>query len=309
VFISSTYKDLISERQAAVEAILQAGHIPAGMELFSAGNESQKEVISRWIDESDVFMLILGGRYGTVEPKSGKSYVEIEYRHALLVEKPSFAIVIDEKALEEKVKCFGQDVLELENRDKYEKFRNFVLSKVSRFFSDVKDVKIAVLESLLEITRRYELSGWVSGREIPDFQNILQENAELRKEIYDLQKRIREYDSSPPELYGGYTFSEIKEILKSKKINPLESIFDLFIDNCKEFVIGIENPWGTQSPKSELFYRVAPHLITFGLLEKVSVPGSGYQRIQVSPLGLRFLARLEKESHETERESTNGVEE
>jgi len=59
VFISSTYKDLIPERQAAVEAILTARHIPAGMELFSAGNESQAEVVRRWIDESDVYMLML----------------------------------------------------------------------------------------------------------------------------------------------------------------------------------------------------------------------------------------------------------
>lgn len=34
IFISSTYQDLKEERQAAVEAILKAGHIPAGMELF-----------------------------------------------------------------------------------------------------------------------------------------------------------------------------------------------------------------------------------------------------------------------------------
>ena len=33
VFVSSTYSDLIEERQAAVQAILTAGHIPAGMEL------------------------------------------------------------------------------------------------------------------------------------------------------------------------------------------------------------------------------------------------------------------------------------
>ena len=54
VFISSTFADLREERQAAVEAILTAGHIPAGMELFTAGDESQMNVIKRWIDESDV---------------------------------------------------------------------------------------------------------------------------------------------------------------------------------------------------------------------------------------------------------------
>ena len=57
IFVSSTYTDLIEERQAAVEAILSAGHIPAGMELFSAGYESQMTVIDRWIDESDVYLL------------------------------------------------------------------------------------------------------------------------------------------------------------------------------------------------------------------------------------------------------------
>jgi len=60
VFVSSTYEDLREERQAAVEAILKAGHIPAGMELFTAGSKSQFEVIKHWIDELDVFMLILG---------------------------------------------------------------------------------------------------------------------------------------------------------------------------------------------------------------------------------------------------------
>ncbi|WP_427500748.1 DUF4062 domain-containing protein [Methylomonas sp. MED-D] len=77
VFVSSTYEDLKLERQAAVEAILVAGHIPAGMELFTAGDESQMEVIKQWIDESDVYLLILGGRYGSIEPASGKSYTHL----------------------------------------------------------------------------------------------------------------------------------------------------------------------------------------------------------------------------------------
>ncbi|MCB0521514.1 MAG: DUF4062 domain-containing protein [Saprospiraceae bacterium] len=54
VFVSSTYMDLVKERQVAVEAILQAGHIPAGMELFAAGDEEQWDVIKKWIKESDV---------------------------------------------------------------------------------------------------------------------------------------------------------------------------------------------------------------------------------------------------------------
>ena len=39
IFISSTYTDMLEERKATVQAVLNANHIPAGMELFKAGNE------------------------------------------------------------------------------------------------------------------------------------------------------------------------------------------------------------------------------------------------------------------------------
>jgi hypothetical protein len=47
VFVSSAYTDMLLERQAAVESILKAGHIPAGMELFTAGDQTQLQVIRR----------------------------------------------------------------------------------------------------------------------------------------------------------------------------------------------------------------------------------------------------------------------
>lgn len=72
VFVSSTWTDMILERQAAVEAILEAGHIPAGMELFSADNKKQFEVIKKWIRDSDVFILILGGDMEAGRTESGK---------------------------------------------------------------------------------------------------------------------------------------------------------------------------------------------------------------------------------------------
>ncbi|MCU4327902.1 DUF4062 domain-containing protein [Acinetobacter johnsonii] len=112
VFISSTFIDLKEERQAAVSAILKAGHIPAGMELFKAADKSQWEIIKRWIDESDVYMLILGGRYGSIDPQKGVSYTELEYDYAVETGKPLFAVVIEESALEEKVKKNGLDFLE-----------------------------------------------------------------------------------------------------------------------------------------------------------------------------------------------------
>lgn len=129
VFVSSTYSDLIPERQAAVEAILTAGHIPAGMELFTSGDESQMEVIKQWIDESDVFLLILGGRYGSIEPNTGKSYIHLEYEYALSKKKSLFACAIKEPVLEERVKHQGTKIIEREHPQKLKEFRELVLSQ------------------------------------------------------------------------------------------------------------------------------------------------------------------------------------
>ena len=118
VFISSTYKDLQDERQAAVEAVLSTNNIPAGMELFKAGNNSQWETIKRWINDSDVYMLILGGRYGSIEPTSKKSYTHLEYEYAISQNIPVFATVLSDNFLADKVKN-GQnadDIYEHDNK-------------------------------------------------------------------------------------------------------------------------------------------------------------------------------------------------
>ena len=102
VFISSTYRDLIEERQAAVEAVLQAGHFPVGMELFTADNQPQWNIIKKWIDESDVFLLIMGGRYGSLNEVAKKSYVHMEYEYAINQGIRVIAVVLSNDFLQNK---------------------------------------------------------------------------------------------------------------------------------------------------------------------------------------------------------------
>ena len=178
VFISSTYSDLIQERQAAVEAVLAAGHIPAGMELFAAADTTQMEVIRRWIDESDVFLLILGGRYGSIEPTSGKSYIHLEYEYALELGKALFAVVITEDHLEKKLKILGREAIELENVQKLKQFRNLVLSRMVRFWSDSRDIKLSILETMNLLNDREDLVGWIRGDEA-DVKGELKEDESI----------------------------------------------------------------------------------------------------------------------------------
>lgn len=58
IFISSTYLDLIEERQAVVEAVLNSNNIPAGMELLTQvvkpmGNNN---TMDQWIRCSDIIV-------------------------------------------------------------------------------------------------------------------------------------------------------------------------------------------------------------------------------------------------------------
>jgi len=222
VFISSTYTDLKEERQAAVEAILTAGHIPAGMELFAAGDESQMNVIKRWIDESDVYMLILGGRYGSIEPKSQKSYIQLEYEYALEKEKPLFAVVIEENHLEEKVKKYGTQIIEKEYPHKLKEFRDLICTKMVRFWNDAKDIKLAILETLSEFNKRPELVGWIPGSESINSGAIAEEIARLTRENTQLQKQLE--NSKEITRYGGLSFNEMFQLLKSKPVRDLSGM-------------------------------------------------------------------------------------
>lgn len=92
-FVSSTYKDLIEERQIAINSIMRLGHIPAGMELFTATGEEQFASIKPIIDESDYYVLILGGKYGTVIKSEKISYTEKEFDYAISTGKRIIALV------------------------------------------------------------------------------------------------------------------------------------------------------------------------------------------------------------------------
>jgi Domain of unknown function (DUF4062) len=218
VFVFSTYSDLKEERQAAVEAILSACHIPAGMELFAAGDESQMEVIRRWIDESDVFLLILGGRYGSVEPTSNKSYIELEYEYAQERGKPFFAVVIKNDYLKEKVKVYGADIIETDNAKELKAFRTRVLTKLVRFFSDPRDIKLAIHETLSDFSRRDELVGWIPGDQSVNSGAVAEEIARLGKENAMLRDRLSGMaDTSPT--FCGLTFENMCQMLSDEEIN------------------------------------------------------------------------------------------
>ncbi|MCX6898747.1 MAG: DUF4062 domain-containing protein [Verrucomicrobia bacterium] len=69
VFVGSTFEELKDARQQIIEAILLAGHIPCGTELWPAEPQPPTGVIQGYLRPCDIHVLIVGHRYGSLVPK------------------------------------------------------------------------------------------------------------------------------------------------------------------------------------------------------------------------------------------------
>lgn len=312
VFISSTYSDLKLERQAAVSAILKSGHIPAGMELFTAGDVSQMDVIKRWIDESDVYMLILGARYGSIEPTSGKSYTELEFDYAVEKKKPHFSIVIDESVIDDRVKESGRAILELDHNDKLKAFRRKVLSKISSFFKDEKDIRLAVFESLGDLAARPDLEGWVKASAVQMLETDSNEIKRLREKVASLEANLAEAKKKNTPSSSNH-FLSLSRLLGSIKIQLSEkvkkegypdeiSLLDMFIGNQKAFVAGVTNSPMNNADADFLYYDVATKLKIHGMMREKKLTGKKIECLATSALGDQFLAWYDKITKATDPE-------
>ncbi len=290
IFLSSTYEDLVDHRLAAMEAILAAGHIPAAMEQFSPGDETAWDKIKRWIDESDAFILILGGRYGSINPESGKSYVEMEYEYALEKKKPFFAVVVSDDHHERRLRKIGILVDERENPEKYKAFKAAVTKWHCRFWNSRKDIQNVIFQKLPEWAQREDLVGWVRGDEAtnPETANELarlsRENADLRASagageafsglhLADLVRLMSAREVSPQELQTASSGDVRWRPQTSRVHNLLEAFKDIF---------GVLTAGRYVSPNGSILDEMG----TYGLVERVA------NTVFLSADGRRFRNRL-----------------
>lgn len=79
------------------------------MEQFHASPTNQWNVITRMIDECDFYLLVIGGRYGSIDEETGKSYTEKEYDYAKGKGLPVLVLIKKESAITENIKDTSED--------------------------------------------------------------------------------------------------------------------------------------------------------------------------------------------------------
>ncbi len=83
VFLSSTFKDLADIRRQVDDALRVAGRDSSQMEFFAARPESPLEVSLKEVRASDILVLIIGSRYGTLDQDSELSITHLEFRETV----------------------------------------------------------------------------------------------------------------------------------------------------------------------------------------------------------------------------------
>lgn len=185
IFVSSTFRDLAEERQDAIRNILDLKHIPAGMELFPASDVDQLEYIKRVIDECDYYLLIIGGRYGSVD-EVGISFTEREYDYAVETGKVVIAFVHNDPASIP----VGKSETTQGAIDALNAFRGKVMKgRLIRMWSARQDLEPMVLKALVHAFSDLPQQGWIRGDAaasddlLAQANKALQENAALKEEL------------------------------------------------------------------------------------------------------------------------------
>ena len=271
IFISSTYEDLKEERQVAVQKVLECHCIPAGMELFTAQSKSQWEIIKKWIDKSDIYLLILGGRYGSIDNDTKISYTEMEYDYAVKHNKPIISLVFSEDYLNsrsEKIKeSFKRD------NEKYKLFKEKVKSKMVKFVSNQDEMGFFLLQAIKEIQddEDIQLTGWIRG----DFSKIEDKFKIGELSLNEINNYLSRIKFGHYPLHSIDMASDMSALDFYKYLMISEDIYNLSSLNKSAF-------------KDFVVSKVIPIFEKLGLVEFKQLPGVYYAKLHYTKLGLKY---------------------
>lgn len=250
VFVSSTYVDLQEERQAVIMALLQLNAVPAGMELFPAADEDAWTLIKGVIDDCDYYLLVVGGRYGSVDPIEEISYTEKEFDYAVALGKPVMAFLHGDPGSIPVRKAESSE----EAQQRLVAFRAKVeRRKHVKYWTGPDDLAGKVALSFGQFTKNYPAVGWVRADRQASSEALAELN-DLRKEVAELQRALEQARTSPPtgteELAQGEDAFQIQLIYTFNHYSPGESFPQRVSDS-----VGIQPSW------DEIFATLGPLML------------------------------------------------
>jgi hypothetical protein len=237
VFVSSTYADLKEERLKVIQAVIEMDCIPAGMELFPAADEEQFQFIKRVIDDCDYYLLIIGGRYGSITAE-GISYTEKEYDYAISIGLKVIALIHEHP---DEIP-FGKSEKEPLLRAKLQDFRSKVATdRLVKSWTSADQLPGLVATSLAHTMKIFPAIGWIRANKAVSV-DLLTEMNDLRKENSRLQAVAGELRPAIENLAG------------------LEDTIEL-LGTYRESFHHRRGKWNAKFTWGEIFACVSPYLV------------------------------------------------
>jgi len=182
VFISSTFVDLKEERKKVWESLEKFDVTVKGMEQFGARKSTPLATCISEVEQSDIYIGIIGMRYGSEEPNTGKSYTQLEYEKAVEQDKEIRIYLIDEESSAvtpnliqfDKIQKLNNFKAILKDKHTVDTFSNSqdLVTKLQRKFKELLIPKVtAVIEDEYDNTNKilnlfFLVPAAYSGREI-----------------------------------------------------------------------------------------------------------------------------------------------
>lgn len=226
VFVSSTFRDLQEERQQVIQALLELDCMPAGMELFPASDETKWGLITRVINDCDYYIVIVGGRYGSVD-EEGISFTEREYDYAVAKNIPVLAFL----HAEPDAIPAGKTELQPDARRKLDTFRQKVEQKMCRKWKTPEELGGVVSRSLVQEMKGNPGEGWIRGR----YASNPEELQRLHSKIDELTTRLQTAKTEPP--------PEAKYLAKGQEIHVIRFIITHLLTRTSTKQMQIELSW------------------------------------------------------------------
>lgn len=222
VFISSTYEDLKEERQTAMQVALENDLIPVGMEQFHAAPIKQWDMITKMIDDCDFYLLIIGGRYGSLVENGQISYTEKEYNYAKENGIPVYAFIKNIETIT-KEEMDREDYLKKQKRldefrEKVEMGENLV-----DFFKSLEELKYVLSASLSKAKEHaQDEAGWIRWSEVQHMLHEQIEHESQKKENkWSVQSKAVENIQNALETFAD-SLEAMKDDLKDKRTVRVE---------------------------------------------------------------------------------------
>src|SRR5688572_12588498 len=156
VMISSTVRDLPQHREKVMDACMRLGvFYPDMMEHLTATDANALEISLAIVDRADVYIGIIGFRYGYVPDGKVISVTEAEYNRALELNTPRLIFLMSD----DKHPVMPGYVETGDGAEKLKKFKERLQKdRVVAFFDSADDLKAKVIQALVPYCKPREIS-------------------------------------------------------------------------------------------------------------------------------------------------------